>query len=144
MASKFGRIATRLRDLDVHRRELGTGYAATEVARSLARRASERSENRLLATEGKLGVLGPAHRRFTRYQATGEHEVWSQWDWSGGGDEWNESPEWKASLVEHVLCATMPRGGTILEIGPGAGRWTEHLHELADRLILVEATEEVL
>ena len=135
---------SRLRRLDADRRERGLAYVATDVARRRARRLSDRLEDRLLAIEGARGELGPAHRAFARHQATGEQEVWSGWDWSAGGEEWNESPEWRASLVAHVLETEMPAGGAILEIGPGAGRWTAHLRERADRLVLVEATDEVL
>jgi len=137
-------VAARLRTLRERSRELGPAYALTDLARRGARRVADRLENRLLAIEGARGVLGPAHRAFTRYEATGEREVWSGWDWSTGGEEWNESAEWKASLIEHVLGPSVPGGGVVLEIGPGAGRWTEHLRERADRLVLVEATDEVL
>jgi ubiquinone/menaquinone biosynthesis C-methylase UbiE len=123
---------------------MGLDHALTDIARSRLAGASERLEERLLAIEGRRGVMGPAHHAFTRYQATGDREVWSSWDWSGGGEEWNESSAWKESLVEHVLRRTMPSGGTILEIGPGAGRWTPYLREQAERLVLVEATDEVL
>lgn len=136
--------AARLRSHEERRREMGLRYLLTDVARRRTRRLADRLEDRLLAIEGARGVLGPAHRAFARHQATGEREVWSEWDWSAGGEEWNESADWKASLIEHVLGATMPAGGTILEIGPGAGRWTEHLRRRADRLVLVEATDEVL
>ena len=137
-------VAERLRTLRERSRELGPAYALTDLARRSARRVADRLEDRVLAIEGARGVLGPAHRAFTRYEATGEREVWSSWDWSTGGEEWNESAEWKASLIEHVLRPSIAAGGVVLEIGPGAGRWTEHLRERADRLVLVEATDEVL
>jgi SAM-dependent methyltransferase len=54
-------------------------------------------------------------------------EIWNHWDWQGGGDEWTPSPEWKTSLVERVLKPRVPEGAAVVEIGPGAGRWTEHL-----------------
>jgi ubiquinone/menaquinone biosynthesis C-methylase UbiE len=70
--------------------------------------------------------------------------VWSGWAWEGGGEEWTASEDWKASLVEHVLEPAIPIGGTVVEIGPGAGRWTQILHERADRLILVDITPTTL
>lgn len=57
--------------------------------------------------------------------------IWNSWDWSAQGDEWSSSEEWKQSLISSVLRPNMPRGGDILEIGPGGGRWTETLVELA-------------
>lgn len=144
MAPTLSAAAGRLQTLRERFRELGAAYVLTDLARTRARRLADRLDDRLLAVEGARGVLGPAHRGFARHQATGEREVWSGWDWSTGGEEWNESPEWKASLIEHVLRPSVPAGGVVLEIGPGAGRWTEHLRERADRLVLVEATDEVL
>lgn len=144
MAPTLSATAERVRTLRKRSRDLGAAYTLTDLARTRARRLADRLDDRLLAIEGARGVLGPAHRAFARHQATGEREVWSGWDWSTGGEEWNESEEWKASLIEHVLHPGVPTGGVVLEIGPGAGRWTDHLHERADRLVLVEATEEVL
>jgi hypothetical protein len=30
-------------------------------------------------------------------------EIWNNWDWTGGGDEWTPSEAWKRSLVQRVL-----------------------------------------
>jgi ubiquinone/menaquinone biosynthesis C-methylase UbiE len=123
---------------------MGARYAALHAIHARARRVTARLEDALFAIEGRRGVLGPAHRGFARHEATGDSGVWAKWDWSRGGEEWTESPEWKESLVEHVLRGNIPPGGTILEIGPGANRWTDALHELAEHLVLVESTDEVL
>ncbi|MGQ0832586.1 MAG: class I SAM-dependent methyltransferase, partial [Microthrixaceae bacterium] len=64
--------------------------------------------------------------------------VWDDWDWSRSGEEWTPSPEWKAALVEHVLLPYLEGRRRIVEIGPGAGRWTEHLQRIADELTLVD------
>jgi SAM-dependent methyltransferase len=53
--------------------------------------------------------------------------IWEAWDWSGSGDEWTASNEWKESLVRCVLERHVANNARILEIGPGAGRWTEYL-----------------
>ncbi|TLD69254.1 class I SAM-dependent methyltransferase [Phragmitibacter flavus] len=58
-------------------------------------------------------------------------QIWDDWDWQAGGDEWTPSPEWKSSLVKSILLPNVPQGSRIVEIGPGAGRWTEHLIPLA-------------
>ena len=58
-------------------------------------------------------------------------EIWDNWDWAAGGDEWTPSDQWKASLVKLVLKPRVPQGSVVVEIGPGAGRWTEHLIPLA-------------
>ena len=69
---------------------------------------------------------------------------WSTYDWSRGGDEWSDawaSPaaEWYGSVLPRVY-PWLPTG-TVLEIGPGFGRWTNFLKDVSLRLILVDLTE---
>lgn len=68
-------------------------------------------------------------------------EIWENWDWQAGGEEWTPSKEWKESLVKDVLCRYIPRGGHVMEIGPGAGRWTSILIDLADSFTAVDVAE---
>jgi ubiquinone/menaquinone biosynthesis C-methylase UbiE len=98
----------------------------------------------LLRIEGTRGVLGPAHRAHQDHSADRNREAWSSWDWRDRGEEWTISEEWKHALVSEILRPTMPEGGTLLEIGPGAGRWTEFLLESAQRVILVDVSARVL
>ena len=67
---------------------------------------------------------------------------WSEYDWSRKGEEWSNAdhPGWKNGVVEQVLKPNVPKGSRILEIGPGSGRWTQHLLEQASHLILVDLT----
>lgn len=70
------------------------------------------------------------------------------WDkrhaWSMDGDEWSDMAEfcgvpyleWKESLAEHFIKGNVC-GKTVLEIGPGHGRWTAYLAP-AKKLILVD------
>jgi ubiquinone/menaquinone biosynthesis C-methylase UbiE len=69
------------------------------------------------------------------------YEYWQRWDWSGRGEEWTPSEEWKRSLIDEVMLSNLKPGTTILEIGPGAGRWTEALQPLARHLILVDLSD---
>ncbi len=71
----------------------------------------------------------------------------ADYNWEHRGDEWSEAwggpqMQWHASILpriqEFVPC------GTILEIGPGYGRWTEFLKDVCDRLILVDISEECI
>ncbi len=136
--------AATLRKLSAFGRDFGAGYAVLSLARKAAGWVPDKLDERMLAIEGRRGVLGPAHRRWTQHSVTTNREVWSGWTWEGGGEEWTASDAWKASLVEHVLEPTMPRGATILEIGPGAGRWTQTLHARAGMLILADITDTTL
>jgi SAM-dependent methyltransferase len=71
--------------------------------------------------------------------------VWNEaWDWSGGGDEWSE---WWGGTPALWFGALLPRihtfipTGTILEIAPGFGRWTQFLKEVCERLVIVDIAE---
>lgn len=58
-------------------------------------------------------------------------EIWDHWDWTAGGEEWTLTDAWKKSLVRQVLKPSVPKDSVVLEIGPGAGRWTQYLIPLA-------------
>jgi SAM-dependent methyltransferase len=72
-------------------------------------------------------------------------EVWNQtWDWSRGGEEWSDwwggtAPLWYGGLLPRVH-PFIPTG-TILEIGPGFGRWTQFLKDYCERLVIVDLAE---
>lgn len=95
-----------------------------------------------LTQEQRRPTLGPAHRR---WRGPADHRrYWSAYDWSARGEEWNASPEWKRALVDDVLASWIPEGAAVLEIGPGAGRWSQALCERASRLVLVDVSERPL
>ena len=56
----------------------------------------------------------------------------------------DSSSEWKRALIDDVLVRWIPAGAVVLEIGPGAGRWSEFLLERAFRLVLVDVSERPL
>src|SRR6478609_3336738 len=93
-------------------------------AASTLRRARQRVGDVVLEIEGRRGVLGPAHRRWRGNSAADNRGRWNGWDWSGLGEEWTASEEWKQGLVDDVLLRLIPSDVDVLEIGPGAGRWT--------------------
>jgi ubiquinone/menaquinone biosynthesis C-methylase UbiE len=71
-------------------------------------------------------------------------EIWQNWDWQDSGEEWTESAEWKQSLISNVLQKHMLKGGNLLEVGPGAGRWTETLQQTAGNLIAVDISDQCI
>lgn len=113
-------------------------------ARHTARRARWAVEDRRLTAEQRRVVLGPAHLRWGDNSAVENRRRWSGYDWSGRGEEWNASPEWKQSLIEDVLERWIPAGAVVLEIGPGGGRWSQVLARRASRLVLVDVSERPL
>jgi SAM-dependent methyltransferase len=125
-------------------RRFGPRYVAAELALRTTRRAGERLEDALLEIEGARGVFGPAHRSWRDNSAAENRRRWEQWDWSMLGEEWTASEPWKQAMIDEVLLPTIPEGGTVLEIGPGGGRWSVVLQPRADRLILVDVAQRPL
>jgi SAM-dependent methyltransferase len=135
-------LAARLRlDRREVRRDLGRQVrrVAGRARRASVRAAHYVEDVRLRAEQRRL-ELGPAHLAWRGNSAAVNRDRWSGWDWSRGGEEWTASPEWKAALIEHVLERVMPERGVLLEIGPGAGRWSRALLARATRLILVDVS----
>jgi len=64
--------------------------------------------------------------------------TWATYDWTGLGTEWVPSAEWKESLLQEVLHPYLPSRGRVLEIGPGAGEYSEVLLQHASQLTLVD------
>jgi len=89
-------------------------------------------DRRIRAIEKRRGVPGMGASEI-------QVLIWDSWAWEAdGGEKWTESFAWKDSLIREVLRPRVPKGSDVLEIGPGAGRWTETLAELADSLTLVD------
>jgi len=79
-------------------------------------------------------------------------QVWGEeHSWVEDGDEWSGMaafckqpyPEWKAALLATFL-EPYVGGARILEIGPGHGRWAEHMVDRASRLTLVDINQSCL
>lgn len=74
--------------------------------------------------------------------ATATRRRWDAFDWSEHGEQWtDQTPGYKVSAIRDIACRYIADGATILEIAPGAGRWTEGLLQFAGRLILVDISE---
>jgi SAM-dependent methyltransferase len=74
------------------------------------------------------------------------HERWQHHKWAQSGDEWSpgRSPEGTDVLWHRTVFPRIRRflpTDTILEIGPGFGRWTQYLRHLSRRLILLDLSE---
>lgn len=91
--------------------------------------------------QGRMAQLERRYRLSGRNSAAVNYEYWQRWDWSRQGEEWTPSEEWKQALVDDVMLRHMRPGTTIVEIGPGAGRWTEALQPLAGHLVVVDISD---
>ena len=133
-----------LRNARTRVRTFGPLYAVVAPLRRAAEITHLRAEAWMLDVEGKRGVLGPAHAAWQDHAPEVNKEHWGSWDWSRRGEEWTLSADWKQGLIDDVLLPTIPPGGTVLKIGPGAGRWTEVLLARADRMVVVDLDERIL
>lgn len=98
---------------------------------------SEKSFSAMDARRKKLGIPGLNSANLNK-------KIWESWDWKAEGEEWTPSPEWKESVLSHILHPHMPEDGAIVEIGPGGGRWTETLLEVGSHVTAVDISEECL
>jgi SAM-dependent methyltransferase len=101
----------------------------------------------VIALERRRFIVGPGTITSWDHTVEENRTIWDGWDWSRDGDEWTddvrafrgEDPEaWKSRLLEEAMLGYATPGGVFLEIGPGAGRWTEHLQQIAGRLVLFD------
>jgi SAM-dependent methyltransferase len=137
-------VRTHLAEVGRQAREFGPRYATADAGLRVSRNLAQRLEDALLEIEGSRGVLGPAHARWRDNSTSENRRRWNEWDWSSQGEEWNESKAWKDALVEDVMLPLIPSDGTVLEIGPGAGRWSVFLARRAGRLIVVDVAQKPL
>ncbi|MFC1834084.1 class I SAM-dependent methyltransferase [Thermodesulfobacteriota bacterium] len=90
---------------------------------------------------GTFRLRGYIEHRFAlpgTYYSGNNYRNWQAYDWSGLGEEWTASHQWKESLFDEVISKHATQGSDVLEIGCGAGRWSEKLLELSRRLVLVD------
>lgn len=71
----------------------------------------------------------------------------SSYDWRQGGDEWSETwggsnMQWFGTILPRIH-PYLPTG-TVLEIGPGFGRWSQFIVNRCDHLILVDLSEKCI
>jgi ubiquinone/menaquinone biosynthesis C-methylase UbiE len=98
-----------------------------------------------------LRIIEKSMRRLERkFDLPGTNSVmenslkWNHYRWERGENEWNQSDEWKTSVIEDVMLKNISPGHVVLEIGPGYGRWTRKLVEISRHLIVVDVTEKCI
>lgn len=79
--------------------------------------------------------------------------IWDRdYSWPEDGDEWNGQASfcgqpydvWKTALVEHFLTPHVKPNATLLEIGPGHGRWAQFLAGHCEKLYLADLSTSCL
>jgi ubiquinone/menaquinone biosynthesis C-methylase UbiE len=125
---------TKARMFAISLRESGLTWTVLLGAYYVSSMAAERTFARLQNMKLASGLPGTSSLQMNR-------EVWENWDWTAGGEEWTPSLEWKESIVRNVLRRWIPENRNILEIGPGAGRWTEILLPMSRHFWGVDISE---
>src|SRR4051794_15921221 len=104
-------------------------------------------DSRMIRIEKRRLITGPNTISSQHHRVEENRHTWDTWDWSDSGEQWTEDvrrfrgvdpAEWKARLIHELIEECVPVGSDVLEIGPGAGRWTEHLLPRANRMILAD------
>jgi ubiquinone/menaquinone biosynthesis C-methylase UbiE len=131
----------------------GPRWLALYVVRQAMSRALFRIHRWMMRIEerrfltGEMTVSGQFNT--ARQNAT----MWNQYNWQRLGEEWTDqaqvqrgfdAEEWKGRVIRELLERYMPRDGTLLEVGPGGGRWTASLLSRSRALILVDVAEKCL
>lgn len=114
-----------------HLSDNGLRWTCYFILNGFLKRVTKLLSERMIGLEMKRKL--PGDNTISRNYA-----AWQGWNWDQEGEEWTPSVEWKQSLIDEVLLRYIEPGKTILEIGPGAGRWTEILQSIAKPLILVD------
>lgn len=100
----------------------------------LASGLADRAYSVAAARRSALNLLGVNSPRMNKL-------IWNNWDWNSRGEEWSITQAWKDSVLTCLMGPNVPQGCDALEIGPGAGRWTEELVSRAGSLIAVDISE---
>ena len=107
------------------------GYHVLDRLTGKLSRSLERRVHQLEMDRGLPGMNTIDHMR----------DVWTKWDWSQGGEDWNLGDDWRRAVVDDLMLPHVGANPVALEIGPGAGRWSSALQSAAKKLILVDITD---
>jgi SAM-dependent methyltransferase len=133
-------------------KERGLLWTFLYAFRSIGTRIVHGIDLRLIRIEQRKFLTGPSTVS-SLYHTVKDNRRWNYVDWSGLGDEWTEDVKkykgldpdtWKASLINEMILKYIKKNAVVLEIGPGAGRWTAVLQPICSRLIIADINENCL
>jgi SAM-dependent methyltransferase len=122
----------------------GVFYFGLHAMRWLFKRWVSLLERPMVAIEQRKGLVEGWTVSAQRFTVADNVRLWNTYDWSQKGEEWTPNSTWKEELVRDFLVPYMPELGTLVEIGPGGGRWTEFLQRRASTLYVVDVAERAL
>jgi ubiquinone/menaquinone biosynthesis C-methylase UbiE len=132
--------------------ERGLMWTGLYTSRAILHRIEKQIEKSLIKIETKKFITGDNTVSSSHHTVDRNREIWDSYNWSDEGEEWTkdasykglEPNEWKIKLINEMMDKYVQPGSTVLEIGPGAGRWTEHLLKKSKELILADVSEKCL
>lgn len=110
-------------------------------------------EKKMIGLEKKHFITGWETASAHTFTDAINRKFYDRYDWSAEGEEWTEDvgryrgldPDaWKNQLIDECLRKYVPTQKEILEIGPGAGRWTEVLKDRCSILHLADISKTCL
>ena len=116
-------------------------------------RLSRWLDRRMVGVEKRQGLRGPG--AITGLVTGGDpdairktREYWDGYEWHDG-NVWTSgverlrgvpNEEWASQMMRKLVLDHTVEGSTVLEIGPGSGRWSAYLQPACDRLILIDVS----
>ena len=139
-------------------KEQGIRAGLSLVATYPADRGRMKKKRKLLEDDAALRKLWEADETvmldLPANNVEANRRLWDGYNWArSGGEEWTRDAEsnlgldpelWKSRLIDAMMLKYIKEHSSILEIGPGGGRWTEHLQRLANRLVIADISQTCL
>lgn len=151
---------TRLQKLHQYVNERGLQWTVLHVVRSICMNIPHDMskpihylEKSMIEIEREKFLTGDSTISSLYHTVQMNRSMWNSFDWSRYGEEWTydaqtytglEPNRWKESLINGMLYKYIEKDSIVLEIGPGAGRWTEFLQPIARRLLVADIAEKCL
>jgi len=134
-------------------RDYGPGWTGLYIVRRAMSALLARIDHELMRIEIRKNLTGPRTISAQHNTIDENYALWNDYDWSKVGEEWTtevqrfrglDPKRWKQDVIDHVMARWIPEGSAVVEIGPGAGRWTEHLQTRTSRLVVADIAEKCL
>jgi len=133
-------------------KERGLIWTGLYTSRAILLRIENKIWKSVIQIETKRFITGNNALSSSYHTVNLNRGIWDSYDWSDEGEEWTkdasyrglEPNEWKIKLINEMMYKYLQPNNVVLEIGPGAGRWTPHLLKKSNELILADISEECL
>jgi ubiquinone/menaquinone biosynthesis C-methylase UbiE len=128
-------------------------YIFRSMTLKLSQKILRKLEELLISVERQKFLTGDRTISSLSHTLEDNLKTWNNHDWSKYGEEWTEQVrelkglepnKWKDMVVNQIMMKYLNKNLTLLEVGPGAGRWTKILQKKAYKIIIADISEECL